>query len=90
MRLVSRKQRSRALPAEGTLGRRIYERRRENFLTQAQLAERCNVTQSAVASWERNQHVPKLSLRKVIADELHTFPHSLFADVEAEAAQATA
>ncbi len=69
--------------AAKTLGMRIRDRRRALFLTQAELAKICVVHQSAVSQWERDESVPSLRLRPVLAGALHVFPHEFFDDIEA-------
>lgn len=66
-----------------SLGARIRERRRAIFITQAELAARCGVTQSAVGQWERDVTIPSLRMRPVLAGALAVYPHQLFDDVEA-------
>lgn len=82
MVLVSNKQHSRKAPEPGSLGRRIYDQRRMLGMTQADLADACGVTQSAVAKWERNESEPNLRIRHTLAAQLHLYPHVLFAEVE--------
>ncbi len=43
----------------GTIGNAIKNLRIERQLTQEQLAQKCGVTQSAVASWESGRTCPK-------------------------------
>ena len=40
------------------LGENIYKARKRKQLTQAQLAERMNVSFQAVSCWERDEYVP--------------------------------
>jgi transcriptional regulator with XRE-family HTH domain len=65
-----------------TNGERIRSRRRSLYMTQAQLAKACGVTQSAVGQWERDETTPALRLRPVLAGALHMYPHQLFDDLE--------
>lgn len=67
-----------------SLGQRIARQRRAVFLTQAALAQRLGVTQSAVARWETDSSIPALRHRAQLAMELMISPHILFADVDNE------
>lgn len=67
---------------QSPLGQRIALQRRAVFLTQAQLAKRLGVTQSAVARWETGDTEPALRHRLRIAQELMISPHILFAEGE--------
>lgn len=67
---------------QSPLGKRIARQRRAVFLTQAMLAQRLGVTQSAVARWETGDTTPALRHRLRIAQELMISPHILFADDE--------
>jgi len=69
-----------------TMGSRIAALRKENNLTQAQLAEKVGVTDKAVSKWERNLSCPDIDLLPrlseifgVTTDELlqKTQPHTV-------------
>ena len=47
---------------QGKIGSFIMERRREKGLTQAQLAERLNITDRAVSKWETGKSLPDSSI----------------------------
>lgn len=51
-------------------------------MTQADLAKKVGVTQSAVGQWERDEIVPSLRVRAALAGALQEFPHLLFDDIE--------
>lgn len=51
-------------------GNRIKELRESRGITQAQLADRLNVTRSTVANWEAGNRLPDLSMLARLADEL--------------------
>lgn len=48
-----------------TLGERLYELRRKNFISQDELANMINVSRQSVSKWETNQAQPELD--KIIA-----------------------
>lgn len=51
-----------------TLGSRISDYRRKNGLTQAQLAEKLDVSFQAVSSWERDEYMPDTKKLKSLAE----------------------
>lgn len=51
----------------GTVGNAIRTLRKNCELTQAQLAKKCDVTQSAVASWESGRTCPKTKKVQLLA-----------------------
>lgn len=51
----------------GTIGNAIKNLRKERGLTQEQLANKCGVTQSAVASWESGRTCPKTKKATTLA-----------------------
>jgi transcriptional regulator with XRE-family HTH domain len=53
-----------------SFGNRIKELRESRGITQAQLADRLNVTRSTVANWEAGNRLPDLSMLALLADEL--------------------
>lgn len=63
---------------ELSLGERIARQRRALYLTQAQLAARLGVTQSAVARWETDDTEPALRHRAALAECLVISPHLLY------------
>ena len=52
---------------DNTLGKRIASLRKENNLTQEQLAEMLNVTPQAVSKWENDIACPDISLLPELA-----------------------
>jgi transcriptional regulator with XRE-family HTH domain len=50
------------------VARNIIELRRENNMTQLELAERLNYTDKAVSKWERGESLPDIAVLKTIAD----------------------
>ena len=50
---------------------KLHELRQQAHLTQYQLAEAVNVTQSAISCWEHGKGAPLKKWRKVMAKELH-------------------
>ena len=52
--------------------KRLKEVRIENNLSQAQLAELCNVKQSCVSKWERGTTSPDAETIYVLCTALHT------------------
>lgn len=61
------------------IGAFIADRRRELGLTQAQLAERLNVTDKAVSKWETGRGLPDASLFQPLCDQLGVSLGELFA-----------
>ena len=55
-----------------SLGKRIQALRKEQALTQEQLAERMNITAQAVSKWENDQSCPDILSLPQLARELHT------------------
>jgi transcriptional regulator with XRE-family HTH domain len=51
----------------GTIGNAIRHLRTKQGLTQEQLAKKCEVTQSAVASWESGRTCPKTRKASMLA-----------------------
>lgn len=52
------------------IGKFIAQRRKENNLTQAQLAEKLNITDRAVSKWERGKSLPDSSIMLELCDLL--------------------
>ena len=52
---------------EISIAKNIKNRREEFGLSQAELAEKADVTQSAVSRWERGESVPLLKYQKKLA-----------------------
>lgn len=50
------------------IGTNIYTLRKENKITQAQLAEKLGVSEQAISKWENNQCAPDVSLFPIIAE----------------------
>ena len=44
------------------IGKLIYQLRKENHMTQLQLADQMNISDKAVSKWERGLGCPELSL----------------------------
>lgn len=63
------------------IGHRIATIRKMHDITQARLAELCNVTQVAVSQWERGQRLPRRSTQFLIADALRTSRSMLFREL---------
>lgn len=60
-----------------TLSSTLRERRTVKELTQAELADRLGVTQSAVAQWERGRVTPSATRLRDLADVLEVAPAEL-------------
>ena len=71
-----------------SLGKRIQALRKEQALTQEQLAERMGVTAQAVSKWENDQSCPDIMSLPRLAKELHTTADTLLTGESAEAAPA--
>ena len=54
-----------------TLGERIAAFRKENGMTQEQLAEKCSVSAQAVSKWENDLTAPDISLLPRLAELFH-------------------
>lgn len=54
-----------------TLGERIAAFRKENGMTQEQLAEKCSVSAQAVSKWENGLTAPDISLLPRLAELFH-------------------
>lgn len=59
-------------------GRRVAERREALGLTQAQLADLCNVTQQSISRIESGAVIPRDSLKMTLSSQLGTNPGELF------------
>jgi transcriptional regulator with XRE-family HTH domain len=55
-----------------TIGRRIAQLRKEQGLTQEELAQKMDVSSQAVSKWENDVSCPDISLLPQLADTLHT------------------
>ena len=71
-----------------TLGKRIQALRKEQALTQEQLAEHMGVTPQAVSKWENDQSCPDIMSLPLLAKELHTTVDTLLTGQVAEASPA--
>ena len=56
----------------GTIGKRISEYRKENGMTQKELAEKLHITDGAVSKWERGINFPDIALLEPLAAVLGT------------------
>ncbi|MBO5096766.1 MAG: helix-turn-helix transcriptional regulator [Agathobacter sp.] len=54
------------------IGKKIAQRRKENGLTQKELAARLSVTDKAVSKWERGINFPEVTILEPLATELDT------------------
>lgn len=61
---------------------KLHELRQQAHLTQLQLAEAVNVTQSAVSAWEHGKGAPLRKWRKVMAKHLHVTVDELEAAIK--------
>lgn len=73
-----------------TLGKRIQALRREQGLTQENLAERMDVTPQAVSKWENDLSCPDIMSLPRLAKELHTTVDTLLTGASPESAPAPA
>lgn len=55
-----------------TIGRRITQLRKEQGMTQEELAQKLDVTSQAVSKWENDVSCPDISILPQLADILHT------------------
>lgn len=55
-----------------TIGRRIAQLRKEQGMTQEELAQKLDVSSQAVSKWENDVSCPDISLLTQLADVLHT------------------
>lgn len=55
-----------------TIGRRITQLRKEQGMTQEELAQKLDVTSQAVSKWENDVSCPDVSILPQLADILHT------------------
>lgn len=53
------------------IGKFILQIRQENHMSQAQFAEKLNVTSQAVSKWENGRGIPDIELLKKISNEFH-------------------
>lgn len=54
------------------ISKRIKELRKENGLTQKELADLCQIKQSCVSKWERGATLPDIEMVIVLTKILHT------------------
>ena len=55
-----------------TIGRRITQLRKEQGMTQEELAQKLDVSSQAVSKWENDVSCPDISILPQLADILHT------------------
>ena len=55
-----------------TIGRRIAQLRKEQGMTQEEMAQKLDVSSQAVSKWENDVSCPDISLLPKLADTLHT------------------
>ena len=67
---------------EPTMGQRIAQLRKEQGLTQKELADRMNVTDKAVSKWERDLSCPDISSVPRLAEVLGVGVETLLAEPE--------
>lgn len=63
-----------------SFGKLIRERRKQQELTQAELAEKLHVTDKAVSKWERGESFPDIMLLEAIAEALRLSPEAFFSE----------
>lgn len=69
---------------ETTIGDRIAALRKEQGLTQKELAEKMNITDKAVSKWERNLSCPDISSIPALAEILGTSTDELLSATKKE------
>lgn len=60
------------------IGKFIAEKRKENKLTQEQLAEKLNISKNAVSKWERGLNLPDVSIMQDLCKLLNITLNELF------------
>lgn len=60
------------------IGKFIAEKRKENKLTQEQLAEKLNISKNAVSKWERGINLPDVSIMQELCKILNITLNELF------------
>lgn len=65
---------------KASFGKLIRERRKQQELTQAELAEKLHVTDKAVSKWERGESFPDIMLLEAIAEALRLSPEAFFSE----------
>ena len=60
------------------IGKFITEKRKENKLTQEQLAEQLNISKNAVSKWERGLNLPDVSIMQDLCKILNITLNELF------------
>ena len=60
------------------IGKLIAEKRKENKLTQEQLAEQLNISKNAVSKWERGINLPDVSIMQDLCKILNITLNELF------------
>ncbi len=71
------KERNQETMKKQTLGKRIASLRKENGMTQMELAEKMGVTDKAVSKWERDLSIPDINSISTLADTLGVSVDSL-------------
>lgn len=65
-----------------TFGARITRLRKENNLTQQELADKLNISRQALSAWERDKTEPDLTSLKLLADEFNVDLNTLLGNIE--------
>lgn len=58
------------MPTDESIGKRIQEIRKQQGMTQEELAERINISKSSISEWESCKRVPRMETLRKIADAL--------------------
>lgn len=64
---------------QGKIGNFIRERRKEQGMTQEELAEKLNISKNAVSKWERGMNLPDVSIMQELCGLLNITLNELFA-----------
>ena len=58
------------MPDSKTIGERIKNLRKKNYMTQAQLADTIGIQQSAIAMYENGERIPRDEIKILLAKAL--------------------